>query len=244
MRIIRSIYFYFYFFISLAFLSSRFKRHVASKGKIAKVEYENLINQEVRWWAARMIKVSGAKINIIGEEHIPDESVVFYCNHQSYFDVAIFLGCIDKNKGFMSKEGIFKIPFLGGWMRELRCIVISQTDVRQALKAIIAGIEIIKDDYSMVIFPEGTRSPDGKLLEFKAGAFKLATKPQVPIIPVTIDGAINIMKKGEYLLNPATVNVIIHPPMYTNALTREEAVAIPEQVKTIIQSGFSKGGVQ
>ena len=240
MLIIRSIYFYIYFFISLAFLSRRFTKHKAKKPHMAKDDYETIVNNEARWWANKIIKNSGAKINVIGQENIPDEAVLFVANHQSGFDIAIFLGCIEKNKGYISKPSIFKIPFIKNWMDELRCVSISQTDVRQGAKAILEGIAVLKDGYSMVIFPEGTRSLDGTMRDFKAGSFKLATKSKVPIVPVTIDGAINVLGKKDVLVKPSEVNVTIHPPVYTKDLDREGEVALPGIVKAAIESGFAK----
>jgi len=219
-------------------LSFKFKRHKANRHKYSKEEYQTLVNEEARRWSRRVLKICGVKVNIRGVENIPDEAVLFMANHQSSFDIAIFLGCIYKNKGYISKPGIFKIPFIRNWMDELRCVEISQTDVRQGLKAVLAGIDILKDGYSMVVFPEGTRSLDGKLLEFKAGTFKLATKSKVPIVPVTIDGAINVMRKGDILVKSRPVTVTIHPPIYTKDLVREEEVLLPAQVKSAIELGF------
>ena len=234
----RTIYWYKYFFVSLALLNKRFNKHIANKANIPISEYEDLVNNEARIWCNKQIKNAGAKINITGEENIPTGAVLFVANHQSSFDIAILFALVDKNKGFVSKDSIFKIPFLKKWMFELKCISINRKDVKEALKTILKGIDILKNGYSLVIFPEGTRSLDGELLPFKAGSFKLATKSKVPIVPITIDGSINILKKGDPFIYPATVNMTIHPPIFTKDLTKEEQVLLPDQVRNIVANGF------
>ena len=90
----------------------------------------------------------------------------------------------------------------------------------------------------MVIFPEGTRSHDGELLEFKPGALKLGTKPAVPIIPVTISGSIDMMPKGSYAIRPSKVKVIIHPPIMPEVYADQDTVELTEKIKEIIAAGL------
>lgn len=234
----RTLYWYLYFAISITLLTPKLKMLQCKKSTMPKDEYETKVNEIVSKWALKQIKNSGSKIYVKGHENIPEGPVLFISNHQSSFDIAILLSCIKKNKGFIAKEDMNKIPLLKIWMKELRCLFLDRNDMKKSLQTILEGIKILKDDYSMVIFPEGTRSLDGKLNEFKAGSFKLATKTGVPIVPVTIDGSYKILKSGKIKINPSTVYVTIHPFVEIKNLDKEQQKLIPNKVKNIIESGF------
>lgn len=191
----------------------------------------------VRKWAQGMVKMSGSDIKVHGEENIPDEGpVVFVANHQSNFDIPIMLGYIKRSKGFIAKKETEKMPIVGGWMKYLKCIFMDRTSPRAALKSIKEGIQIVKDGHAMVIFPEGTRSVDGKMNEFKPGSFKLATKANAQIIPITINGSIDIMRKGQFKIKPATVNVYVSKPVDSNKYESADSYMLREEVYNIIES--------
>lgn len=186
-------------------------------------------------WAAARIKDSGAKITVHHLERIPsDTNVLFVSNHQSDFDIAIFLGLIQKPTGFVAKVEMEKVPLLRDWMRAIHCVFMDRHNMKQSMQTIIAAINNLKAGYSMVIFPEGTRSKCSKLGEFKAGSFKLATKSKVPLVPVSINGSYQIMEGNHYKIKAASVDVYIHEPIDTAALSKEEIAALPQRVERII----------
>jgi len=236
MTILRTVYWYVYFDVSILYKTPELNKVRKQKNNMEQREYEALINKVVVKWAKKQIRNSGARIKVAGEENIPKEHVLFVSNHQSNFDIAVFIACINKDKGFIAKTEMLKIPLLRDWMTELRCVFMDRSDIKKSAKAILEGIEILKSGYSMVVFPEGTRSKGNTLGEFKAGSFKLATKSGVPIVPVTIDGTYKIMEENNNKIKPADVNVTIHKPIYVNALSKEELTALPEKVKEIIES--------
>ena len=110
---------------------------------------------------------------------------------------------------------------------------------RESLSKIVKAV---KGGENIVIFPEGTRSQCSKMGEFKAGSFKLATKPKVPIVPLTIDGTYRIMEGNHYFIKPGKVNLYIHPPVYTDKLTKEEITELPEKVENIVRSKLPNNG--
>ena len=187
-------------------------------------------------WAKNRIKDSRSTVNVYGVENIPDENVVFISNHQGDFDIAIFMALIPKQKGFVAKMELKKVPMLRTWMEFIGCIFMDRKDLRQSLNSINEAINLVKNGHSMVIFPEGTRSKGDKMGNFKAGSFKLATKTNVPIVPVTMDGSYKIKEQNGGFIKPATVNVYIHPPIYTKDLSKEDKEYLPKRVKKIIQS--------
>lgn len=177
---------------------------------------DRLVDIEAKKWAKSLVSLSGADVTVIGEENVPEGAVLFVSNHQGNFDIPLMLGFIKKPKGFIAKVEINKMFIIRKWMKYLDCIFIDRNDIRQSVKAISGGAKALKAGASMVIFPEGTRSPDGKLLEFKAGSMKLATKSKVPVIPVTINGSKDIMPKGSKIIRPAKVTIKISKPIYYN----------------------------
>lgn len=190
-------------------------------------------------WAKFVLKMSGAKVSVYGTENVPqDETVLFIGNHQSNFDIPLLLASIDKPKGFIAKAELASWPLISTWMKYIRCVFMDRDNLRKSAEAIVQGINILKDGHSMVIFPEGTRAKDYNMLPFKAGSFKLALKPKVKIIPVTIDGSFKLLEETGRL-NPCQVNVYFHPPIDTKTLSKEEIEALPSRVQEIVKSKFS-----
>jgi 1-acyl-sn-glycerol-3-phosphate acyltransferase len=201
-------------------------------------EFLKFTESVVRNWALIQVRTSGAKFYISGMDNIPDEAVLFVSNHQSNFDIAVFLALIPKPKGFVAKIEILKVPVLRNWMKYINCVFMDRKDMRQSLKTIIEGIKILKSGHSMVIFPEGTRSKGDSPGEFKAGSYKLATKSNVPIVPVSISGTYKLMEANKNRIKPADVRVTIHPPIFTVNLPDEELATLPQTVENIIKSGI------
>jgi len=123
-------------------------------------------------------------------------------------------------------------------MKNLGCLFIDRRDARQSLTAISQAAERLKEGHSLVIFPEGTRSSDGKLGRFKPGSLKLGIKANVPIVPVTINGSKNIMPKGTSLIRSAEVEVIISPPLILDELAEKDPNSVTEKVRNIISANL------
>ncbi len=204
-----------------------------------KDEKDAIIRKTAKDWADGIVRLSGSKVEVIGAENIPnDEAVVFVSNHQSNFDIPILMSCIEKPKAFIAKVEMENMPILSKWMNKMGCIFMDRSDVRQSLKSIAKGADNVKSGYSMVIFPEGTRSSDGQLGDFKQGSLKLATKAKAKIIPVTIKGSKDIMPKGKKFIRAASVELVVSEPIDTNGISKEEEKMLAEKVRNIIASNF------
>ena len=160
--------------------------------------------------------------------------MLFVSNHQSNLDFVLLLAKLNKPVGFIAKVELEKIPLLRDWMRVINCLFMDRDDMRQQVKTIVEGINLLKSGKSMVVFPEGTRSKDGKMIDFKAGSFKLATKSKVPIVPVTIDGTFNALEGNGNKLIPGDINLYIHEPVHIDRLSKEEADSLNVYVRNII----------
>ncbi len=229
--IIWFIYFWLYQLVMLPnyfYLGSKFR-----KGEDIGVR----VHKQVISWSTKLVKLTGSTITVVGEDNVPDEGpIVFVANHQSNFDIPLLLGYVKRPKGFIAKKETEKLPIVGNWMRYLRCIFMDRTNPRAALKAIKEGIDVVKDGYALVIFPEGTRSTDGNLGEFKPGSFKLATKAKAKIIPVTISGSYDIMRKGSKKIKPANVTITISKAISATEYESSDSYLLREEVFKIIES--------
>lgn len=204
-------------------------------------EYEEFVTKKVSEWAMDRMKDSGADVNVYGLENLPKEgSMLFVSNHQSNFDILLLLSYLPVSKGFVAKVELGKFPFVNQWMRRIHCLFMDRSDIKQSAQIIIDGIKQLKNGINMVVFPEGTRSKNGSLSEFKAGSFKLATKSKRPLVPITIDGTRNVMEANNYRIKAETINLYIHEPIDTTLLSKEEIAQLPERVKAIIDKDLRK----
>lgn len=191
-------------------------------------------------WSKLLVKLSGSKVEVIGEENLPEGPVLYVSNHQSNFDIPIFISYINRPKGFIAKVELTKLPFVASWMRQMKCVFMDRKDIRQSIIAINQGADYLKQGYSMIIFPEGTRSGKKEMGEFKAGSFKLAVKSGVPIVPVAINGSYNIMEKGSIIIKPAKVQIKILEPINTSKLSKEEIKVLHDRVHEEIENCLNK----
>lgn len=186
--------------------------------------------------------LGGGKETVIGLDRIPrDRPVLFVGNHRSIFDAVLTGALIPVPVGFISKIELEKIPLLNLQMRDINCLFLDRKDNRQALKVVLKAIDLIKGGYSMFVFPEGTRSKEeGKLLPFHAGSFKIATKPGVPIVPVTIVGTGDILEDHFPRLKRAPVVIEFGEPVETASMDRGEQKELPDRIRDIIAATYQK----
>ncbi len=234
---IKTISFFADFAISLAATVPKLNK-VKKIKEISNEEFLKESNKIAREWARGRLKKIGANIHVIGEENLKKhKTVLFVSNHQSYADIAVFLANIDMDKGFVAKEELIKFPVLSDWMKNINCVFMDRSDLKKSGKAIIDGINILKSGYSMVIFPEGTRSKSSNLLEFKSASLKMAAKAKVPIVPVSLDGTYKILEEHNRIRS-AEVFITIHEPIETENIKNNEIEKLSEDVVEIIKSGI------
>jgi len=188
------------------------------------------------WWAATICRVAGVEVAVSGNALLdPEKPYIFAANHQSQFDIFVLQGFLGVDFRWLAKKELFKVPIWGPAMRRAGYIPIDRSHGRQAIKSLDEAAQKIAAGTSVIIFPEGTRSKDGRLHDFKAGAMVLAVKSGVPIVPVAILGTYEILPKGKLLMIPGQVQIRIGRPIETKncsardkhnlARTAQEAVA-------------------
>lgn len=183
-----------------------------------------------RWGKSVFRIMIGWKISVTGQENLPKdgEACVFVCNHQSNVDILV-LYFLERQFRWLSKIEVFKLPFIGKNMSWSGYIPVERGNRRSHAQAMTESENRIRAGIPMLFFPEGTRSEDGKLKDFKLGAFLLSTKCDVPVVPICISGAHKMLRKGSFLPFSATVKLTILPP--EKAQDREEADLFAKRVR-------------
>jgi 1-acyl-sn-glycerol-3-phosphate acyltransferase len=167
-------------------------------------------------WAKSIILSTGAKVENIGWQNLEDaKNICFIANHQSFFDIPLLMGWLKRPVGFIAKKELKKIPILNGWITAIHSAFLDRSNPRKAIKSINLGIENIKSGHALAIFPEGTRSKDGQIAEFKTGSLKLAIGSNAVIQPITIKGTRQIYEETKHIQR-SKVALIIHKPIYPN----------------------------
>ena len=161
--------------------------------------------------------VAGITLSIKGEEHLwSHRPAVFILNHQSNADMLIAIKLIRKEARGVAKMELKKMPVVGQILEASGTIFLDRTDKEKAIEALKPAIDSLRSGISIVIFPEGTRSYDYTLGRFKKGAFHIAMEAGVPIVPIVLKNAHDVMPRGKNIFNPALVEVIVHPPILTH----------------------------
>ncbi|HDK7138768.1 TPA: 1-acyl-sn-glycerol-3-phosphate acyltransferase [Clostridium botulinum] len=226
------------FYMLLSLLRIIKLKYLKRKGN--KEEIDRYINKSVVGWANFIVNGIGIKINKKGLENVPDGPCLFVGNHQGLLDVPVVVSSLDKYVGFVAKKEMLKLKILTYWMKEMKCVFMDRQNVRAAVKTINEGVENLKNGYSMLIFPEGTRSRGENLGEFKKGSMKLGIKAGVPIVPIAINGTYNVLEANGRKIKAADVDLIICPPIYPNELSKEEQNNLSQTIKDIIQKELEK----
>ena len=179
-----------------------------------------------RWWCKGLLRVAGIKVLVYWEENLPKEQYVFIANHQSLLDIPVLEKTLENyNIRFLAKKSLFQIPFFGWGIKVLGYVPIEREDPKKGLKSIMACVERMKQGISMVVFPEGTRSPTGEVLPFKTGGFLIPLKTGKKIVPVSILGTRDILPKGSLWFRVGAtdkVYVLIRKPVDTKGFERKK----------------------
>lgn len=188
-----------------------------------------------------MLWISGAEITYVGREQVPRDTAVLYIgNHCSYFDILLTYSQCPGLTGYVAKSEMLRYPLLRDWMKRLYCLFLDRTDIRAGMQMILTGIDYIRRGISICIFPEGTRSKDGKMQPFKEGSLKMASKTGCPIIPIAISNSAEILENHFPRIRPCKVIVEYGAPIYPKELTKEEQKFLGAYTQRRIQEMLDK----
>jgi 1-acyl-sn-glycerol-3-phosphate acyltransferase len=192
-----------------------------------------------RVWSWLILKTGGIGVRVEGMEHVkPGAPAIFCVNHQSSMDIPVLLASLPFQFRFVAKRSLFRYPFMGWHLRRSGHIAVERNRPGEARKSLDAAISRIRDGYPVVVFPEGGRSRTGEILPFKAGAFHLAIRSGVPVVPVTLNGTMAVLQPDTIHIKPGVVEMIIHPPIPTAGLTTEDVEELANRARNQVLSRF------
>ncbi len=191
-------------------------------------------------WARLFCAMSLVRVRVRGRENIDRRtSYVFVANHQGAYDIFAIYGYLRHNFRWMMKKSLEKIPFVGFSCKISGHIFVDNSTPSATAHTMAAAEKQLSGGMSVVVFPEGSRSRDGKMHGFRRGAFKLATEFSLPVVPITIDGAYRVMRRGSVLPHWGTINLTIHEPIEVSAETgRHELTELMERSSAAIASAL------
>ncbi|OGQ73812.1 MAG: hypothetical protein A3G40_16380 [Deltaproteobacteria bacterium RIFCSPLOWO2_12_FULL_57_22] len=190
------------------------------------------------YWARVNLALAGLRVQIEGLQRLePRGTYIFMPNHASFLDILLALACIPYNFRMITKEEMFRIPFIGWILKRSRQIPMNRTHPRKGLKSLRQASHLVGEGVSIVVFPEGTRTSNGGINEFKATLFMLPIRSGVPVVPVLIEGTFSALKRGSILLNPVPLKLTFHTPIPAGAFKEGERWLYAKQVREVLVSG-------
>ena len=195
-----------------------------------------------RWWCRMVALTIFARIRVHGVEHVrPGRSYVYMANHSSLIDTPAWFAYLPYQFKIMAKKELFYVPFMGWHLWTSGNFPVDRGDARKTAKSLRGVIDGLKAGKSLAVFPEGTRTPDGALQDFKPGTFKIAMKAGVPIVPVTIRGTFALLPKTTLAPRPGRVDVFIGEPIDTREYDERHVPELIERTKQAIQAKLPPG---
>lgn len=180
-----------------------------------------------------LLNLAGVKVKVDGLKNIcRDQTYIFVANHQSWFDSFVLCAVLPVPVTFISKKEMFRVPIYSHIMRRLRFVCADRRHPRNILRDIDSIVALFRSGLSLVVYPEGTRSKDGKLGSFGRGAVLLAARTGVSIIPITIVGTREIMPSGKYYISYGRrVRIFISDVVDVDAADRKKQATITEEIR-------------
>ena len=183
--------------------------------------------------------ISGIRVRIRGLEKIaPGQNYLFLSNHQGNLDGPILFYSINRDLRALIKQEMMRLPILSIVFRQVRFVPIDRSDPARASAGIDRGAEHLRMGLSFFAFPEGTRSRNGRLGEFKKGVFVMAIKAGVPVVPITINNSRKLQPPGSYRIRPGTVELDLHDPIPSQGLSLSERDQLVEMTRAAIASSL------
>jgi 1-acyl-sn-glycerol-3-phosphate acyltransferase len=187
-----------------------------------------------RLWSWLILATTGVRTTVVGLDRLePDGTYVFVSNHQSIYDIPILFNALPFQLRIIAKASLGRIPFMGWHLRRTGHVLVDRANPQPA--AILRRWRtLVGQRLSLIVFPEGTRSVDGRLGAFKGGSFLMAIEAGLPIVPVAVIGSRHVMRKGRLRTEPGEVTVVVHAPVETSGLAAADARGLGARVRDVI----------
>jgi 1-acyl-sn-glycerol-3-phosphate acyltransferase len=236
MNVVRSLPFFAWGLSSMVHLRKLKKLIDAARADGRWAEEQEYIRQAQNYWGPGALKALHGTLNAEHLDRIPEGPALFVSNHQGYVDIVTFMAAVTtKQHGFVAKSELERIPYFGKWVPRIRSLMIERDDPRSTLRAFREGEEWLKQGFSLVIFPEGTRSRSDAMGAFKKGSLRMATQTGVPIVPVSVSGSWRLFEEKGYP-QTWTVRFYVHEPIKTEGLPKGEIAGLNDRVESVIRA--------
>jgi len=190
-------------------------------------------------WGNIALLANRVKVRVEGMEHLNGKGpYIFMSNHQGAYDIFTLLAHLPYQFKWLAKKELFSIPFFGWTMAAVGYISIDRGGTRDTVDAMNEAAQKIRDGMSVVIFPEGSRSPDGSIQPFKKGGFTLAIKSKVPIVPIAISGSRDIMPKDRLTVTSGEIRMFVDHPIETQHCSSKDREPLMKKVREVISKNF------
>ena len=192
-------------------------------------------------WSRLTCYLALCPVTVKGREHIDrKQSFVFVANHQGAFDIFLIYGFLGVPIKWVMKAGIAKIPFVGAACRAAGFIFVDNSTPKAAARSVLEAERCLRNGASVVVFPEGSRTYDGKMIRFKKGAYQMALDQHLPIIPITLNGPFDVLPIGSLNVHRHRMEMVIHPAVSTENIdtSHKGMQAFADQTQEIIASAL------
>jgi 1-acyl-sn-glycerol-3-phosphate acyltransferase len=180
-----------------------------------------------RAWAATMLRIALSPVQIVDAHKLPQPTTAVYAsNHLSYMDTPVLFAKLPFQFRILAKQGLWKIPFVGWYLRRSGQVPIDASSPRSAIAGLLRGAKTLKAGVPIFVFPEGKRSPTGQMLESASGCAFMAIRAGVPLVPLTLVGTYELLPIHVYSLRPRPLKIIVGDPISTEGLTTKDADAL------------------
>jgi 1-acyl-sn-glycerol-3-phosphate acyltransferase len=184
------------------------------------------------------LRLVGVRVRVEGMENIPPGACIFVANHVSYIDPLAFIPIIPRRLAIPLKKEVFRIPILSYGMRLAKFVPVDRASRKASTESLRLALRYLSEGYSLAAYPEGTRSADGRMQEFKGGAFVMALQARLPIVPVSIIGAHKLLPKGEIAIRPGEVIVHFGTPVNTSEYSPADRQKLIARVEALVAAGL------
>jgi len=195
----------------------------------------NLAHRCISQWARTSLALAGLRVHIEGQERLnPQNTYIFMPNHASFLDTLLAFAYIPGDSRNIIKEEVFSIPLLGLILRRSGHIPLDRENPWKALKSLRQAADLLKEGISVVVFPEGTRTPNGDIQEFKTALFILPIRSRIPVVPVLIEGTFHALKRGNILVNPVPLKLTFFDPIPADSFGVRDRRIYAEKVRQVL----------
>ncbi|MCK4771616.1 MAG: 1-acyl-sn-glycerol-3-phosphate acyltransferase [Candidatus Latescibacteria bacterium] len=186
----------------------------------------------IRWWARVSLRLAGVRYRAIGVEKIPDEGpVVYIANHQSTLDIPVSIAVLPGRVRMMTKHSLFRIPVFGWLLHAEGFVPVDRKHLRKARLSLKPAARVIKKGVSVFVFAEGTRSRTGEVGAFKTGGYRLAIQAGVPIVPIALIGAENVLGARRWLIKKGEIILVVGEPIETESLEMGDRTRLRDETR-------------